>query len=93
MSQRGQWSRWGRGLCEGWSLEIGTAFRGAVVRQDHFNQPPTWLASINSAYLGEFPDRDSGMARVEDDIRQRMALVLHDWRQYEAARSRDPGER
>ena len=28
-------------------------------------------------------DRDSGMARVEDDIRQRMDLVLHDWKLYE----------
>ena len=23
-----QWTRWGRGMCEGWSLEIGAAFRG-----------------------------------------------------------------
>ena len=23
-------------MCEGWSLELGNAFRGAVVRQDHF---------------------------------------------------------
>jgi redox-sensitive bicupin YhaK (pirin superfamily) len=22
---RGQWTRWGRGMCEGWSLEIGMA--------------------------------------------------------------------
>jgi hypothetical protein len=36
-----EWSRWGRGMCEGWSLEIGTAYRGAVVRQDHIDQPPT----------------------------------------------------
>ena len=36
MGKRGQWSRWGRGMCEGGSLELGNAFRGAVVRQDHF---------------------------------------------------------
>jgi hypothetical protein len=50
MGKRGQWSRWGRGMCEGWSLELGNAFRGAVVRQDHFEQPATWLASVNAAY-------------------------------------------
>src|SRR5580693_3225533 len=33
------------------------AFRGAVVRQDHFEQPATWLASVNAAYLGEYLDR------------------------------------
>jgi hypothetical protein len=32
---RGQWTRWGRGMCEGWSLEIGMAFRGSVVRRDN----------------------------------------------------------
>jgi hypothetical protein len=36
-------------MCEGWSLELGNAFRGAVVRQDHFEQPATWLASVNAA--------------------------------------------
>jgi hypothetical protein len=30
----------GRGMCEGWSLEIGNAYRGSVVRQDHIDQPP-----------------------------------------------------
>jgi len=23
MGKRGQWSRWGRGMCEGWSLDLG----------------------------------------------------------------------
>ena len=38
-------------MCEGWSLELGNAFRGAVVRQDHFEQPATWLASVNAPLL------------------------------------------
>ena len=57
---------WGRGMCEGWSLEIGTAFRGAVVRQDRFEQPIAWMASLNDAHLGEGADRAgraAGMAR------------------------------
>ena len=40
-------------------MEIGTAYRGAVVRQDHIDQPPTWLASMNAAYLGEYLDRET----------------------------------
>ena len=35
-------------MCEGWSLEIGTAFRGSVVRQDRIETAPTWLASVNA---------------------------------------------
>jgi hypothetical protein len=31
-TDRGQWNRWGRGMCEGWSIEIGMAFHGSVVR-------------------------------------------------------------
>ena len=55
-------------MCEGWSLAIGTAYRGAVVRQDRIDQPPTWIASVNAAFLGEYLDRESAMVRVEADI-------------------------
>ena len=88
MGKRGQWSRWGRGMCEGWSLEIGTAYRGAVVRQDRIDQPATWLASVNATYLGEHPDRESAMARVEGDIEHQMELVLHDWGLYRAGKGK-----
>ena len=88
MSKRGEWNRWGRGMCEGWSLEIGHAFRGAVVRQDKFDGPPMWLASVNAAYLGEYLDRASAMTRVESDIESNMQMVLHDWALYEAAKGK-----
>jgi hypothetical protein len=29
-------------------VEIGTAYRGAVVRQDRIETPTTWLASVNA---------------------------------------------
>ena len=86
MSKRGEWSPWGRGTCEGWSLEIGNAFRGAVVRQDKFDGPPMWLASVNAAYLGEYLDRASAMARVQAEIESNMEMVLHDWGLYQAAK-------
>jgi hypothetical protein len=78
----------GRGKCEGWSLEIGAAYRGAVVRQDHIDKPPTWLASVNAAYLGEYLDRDSAMARVEANIAENIQTVLHDWGLYQAAKEK-----
>jgi hypothetical protein len=75
-------------MCEGWSLEIGTAYRGAVVRQERIDQPQTWLASVNAAYLGEYLDRDSAMARVEANIAENMQTVLHDWELYRAAKEK-----
>jgi hypothetical protein len=83
---KAQWTRWGRGMCEGSSLEIGVAFRGTVVRQERLNQPTTWLASLNAGYLGEYFDRATAMARVEDTIEHNMKLVLEDWEMYRATK-------
>jgi len=63
---RGQWTRWGRGMCDGWSLEIGMAFRGSVVRRNMSREGTTWIASINSTGLGEFLEREIAMRRVEE---------------------------
>jgi hypothetical protein len=75
-------------MCEGWSLDIGNALRGSVVRQHQVDQPTTWRASMNAASLGEYPDRKSAMARVEADIVQQMKMVLHDWELYQARKDR-----
>ena len=85
---RGQWTRWGRGMCEGWSIEIGMAFHGSVVRRDRSEQPTTWIASINSTALGEFVEREIAMRRVEELIESGMVLVLHDWEQYRVAKAK-----
>ena len=69
-------------MCEGWSLEIGMAFRGSVVRRDISGQPTTWMATINSTGVGEFLEREIAMRRVEELIQSSMALVLHDWELY-----------
>ena len=85
---RGQWTRWGRGMCEGWSLEIGVAFHGSVVRRDRSGEPSTWIASINSTALGEFVEREIAMHRVEELVEASMVLVLHDWELYQAAKGK-----
>jgi hypothetical protein len=85
---RGQWTRWVRGMCEGWSLEIGIALRGSVVRRDIGCKPTMWIASINSTGLGEFLERESAMRRVEELMESSMALVLHDWALYQAAKGK-----
>jgi hypothetical protein len=73
-------------MCEGWSLEIGMAFHGSVARRDGSDDRPTWVASINSTALGEFLERESAMRRVEESVESSMALALHDWELYRAAK-------
>jgi len=73
---RGQQSRWGRGSCEGWSLEIGMAFHGLVT-------------SINSTALGEFLEREIAIRRVDEFVESSTELALHDWELYRAAKGSD----
>jgi hypothetical protein len=75
-------------MCEGWSLEIGMAFHGSVVRRDRRSEPPIWIASINSTGLGEFLEREIAMHRVEELVESSMVLVLHDWELYQAAKGK-----
>jgi hypothetical protein len=75
-------------MCEGWSLEIGIAFRGSVVRRDIGPQSTTWIASINSTGLGEFLEREIAMRRVEELVESSMMLALHDWELYQATKVR-----
>jgi hypothetical protein len=58
------------------------------VRQDRIDQPQTWLASVNAAYLGEYLDRQTAMARVEADIEHNMQMVLNDRGLYQAAKEK-----
>jgi hypothetical protein len=75
-------------MCEGWSLEIGMAFHGSVVRRDRRGDPARWIASINSTALGEFLEREIAMRRVEELIESSMVLVLHDWERYRAEKAK-----
>jgi len=49
---RNEWTRWGRGECIGYNLEIGDSysrFHASVVRNvfDHQRSMYTWYAAIN----------------------------------------------
>ena len=86
--RRGEWVRWGRGMCEGWSLEIGSAFRGTVVRSETPGMPTTWIASINTTAVGEYLALDIAMRQVEERMQSDMKLVLHDWEMYCSAKAK-----
>jgi hypothetical protein len=48
-----------REACEGWSLEIGMAFRGSMVRRETDGAPPIWIrvCQFNWAGAGASPRR------------------------------------
>jgi hypothetical protein len=66
--------------------KVGRARPG---RQDGIDQPVTWLASVNAAYLGEYLDRDTAMTRVEKDIEDQMKTVFHDWGLNQGSKAKD----
>ena len=51
------------------------------------------VASVNAAYLGEYLDRNSAMARVQAEIEHNMEMVLHDWGLYQTAKQKQSAER
>ena len=77
----GKWTRWGRGGCEGWSLDIGYALRGQVVR----NHDRSWRASVNATDLGESKTREEAMQAVETAITRDVNLILEDWAIWQSA--------
>jgi hypothetical protein len=81
----GRWTRWGRGSCEGYSLEIGTIFRATVSRANYgANEPITWMGSINSKRERIYPDKDTAMRDIEHEIESEMRTVLDHWAIYQA---------
>jgi len=90
---RAQWSRWGWGSAEGYSLDIGGTFRCSVVLK-HIGpaQPPIYAASINTHAYGEHPDREAAMREVETRLESDMADVLRDWTIYEALKHLNGGQ-
>lgn len=71
----GKWSRWGRGSCEGWSLNVGYALRGQAARRPDLS----WHASLNATDLGDWKTREEAMQAVETEITRQVSLILEDW--------------
>ena len=93
----GRWSRWGRGSCEGHSLEFGFLFRFDISpgpRSDGL-RPDHWRASAKSGSLGVFATFEAAAEACETEARRLieeavtrhgakgdMVLVLDHWNYY-----------
>jgi len=72
---KGKWTRWGRGYCEGYGLEIGNALRASVSR----DSDGAWRTSINAVSHGSYDNVDEAKKRIEEAIRDDVNLILEDW--------------
>ena len=70
-------------------MEIGTAYRGAVVRQERIEAPTTVAGVGERGVPGEYSDRGAAMARVQAEVERRMEIPLHDWPLYRAGKGGD----
>jgi len=71
---RNEWTRWGRGECVGYSLEIGDSyarFHASVVRNvfDHQRGMYTWYASINGRENKQYDTCEQAMAEIEFELK------------------------
>jgi hypothetical protein len=81
---KGKWTRWGRGNCEGYGLEIGNALRASVFR----NSDGFWETSINAVDHGNFENIEDAKTRIEEAIRDDVSLILEDWELWNNAKMR-----
>lgn len=86
----GKWTRHGRGDCEGYVLFIGYgffSFRAGVTRNIRTPERPllTWRADLYGRTIADdLPDRDTGLDKVEAELRDGMKHILTDWAAFEA---------
>ena len=89
---RNEWSRWGRGSCEGYSLDIGdggfTRFLGQVVRNvtARDGEPNAWSSSITGACSQPHPSRVQAMKRVEFELACTAEMFVSMYAGYKAHR-------
>ena len=72
---KGKWTRWGRGSCEGYGLEIGNALRASISRDSQ----GAWRTSINAVSHGDFATMEQAKKRIEETIRDDVNLIFEDW--------------
>jgi hypothetical protein len=95
----GRWSRWGRGSCEGYSLEFGFLLRFDIRPGPRSGgiRPNYWNASSRAGPLGVFPTFEAAAEACEAQARcvidaaiaagaapGDMVLVLDHWNAFQA---------
>ncbi|MBL8552220.1 MAG: hypothetical protein JNJ73_19685 [Hyphomonadaceae bacterium] len=89
--RKDRWSRWGRGSCEGYGLELGALLRFGVTRhQMGSEQNELWGVDLNGKSLGRFESFEAATAFAEDHAR---ALLEPAWAEWQIALAKPPARR
>lgn len=92
----GRWSRWGRGSCEGHTLEFGFDYRFDIrpgPTSDGF-KPDFWYASARSGSLGQYPTFELAAQACEDEARKLIEpRIIGAELSYDAGRLKEQWER
>ncbi len=88
---RNEWTRWGRGECVGYNLEIGhsySRFHASVVRNvfDHQRSMYTWYSSINGRESKQYDTREQAMAEIEFELKITADFFVESYAQYQEKR-------
>jgi hypothetical protein len=86
------WTRWGRGSCEGWSLDIGHLIASVSINRTRPSDC-RWQASLNTTPLGDFATRDEAKARAQWILTQCVKEILDDWEEFQQANAGKAGSR
>lgn len=75
-----RWSRWARGACEGYSLELGNLLSFSITRyQQGLDGPESWGLSLNGNALGSFDAFEAAVERGEKEARFLLEPAWADW--------------
>ena len=78
--RKDRWSRWGRGSCEGYGLELGELLRFGVTRhQTDGGQGELWGVNLNGKSLGSFENFEAATAFAEKHARSLLEPAWQDW--------------
>lgn len=76
----GKWTRWGRGSCEGHTLDIGDFINFTLVRKDDpVGKFLYYEATSHTRKIDEFVSLEAGKKKMEEELESGMKSVLHDW--------------
>ena len=80
----GKWTRWGRGSCEGHTLDIGDFINFSLKRKDdRVGKFSHYEATSHTRKIDEFANLEEGKKKIEEELESGMHRVLHDWEIYQ----------
>lgn len=87
---QGRWSRWGRGSCEGYTLEFGSLFRADIVRgqESGATGAAQFAASYPHSRRRSVDTVEEAGAWIEGQLAFDMKRLLEDWAKFKPGQAK-----